>query len=196
MIAGVNGWFAVLSALLVFLPRDARAADDLGGAVRELARKTVAYAGRGEPVSLSWRNVSSLGSADFNQARAAFESALREAGGRASDIAPVAEARFTVSENQTQILIVEEVRKGDERQVWIAGWKRSAAAAPSSARNVAGEEADLGAGRADSGRGAYRRRSAGALALQDSAAHERHDADDRGDGSRAPGRAICADIFG
>ena len=56
MIAGVNGWFAVLSALLVLLPRDARAADDLSGAVRELARKTVAFAGRGEPVSLSWRN--------------------------------------------------------------------------------------------------------------------------------------------
>jgi hypothetical protein len=93
----------------------------------------VAYAGRGEPVSLSWRNVSSLGSAEFNQARAALESALREAGGRASDIAPVAEARFTLSENQSQILIVEEVRKGDERQVWIAGWKRSAPDAPTSA---------------------------------------------------------------
>jgi hypothetical protein len=133
MIAGVNGWLAVLSALLVLLPRDARAADDLSGAVRELARKTVSYAGRGEPVSLTWRNLSSLGAAEFNQARAAFDSALREAGGRGSDIAPVAEARFTISENQTQILIVEEIRKGEERQVWIAGWKRSAAAVPSGA---------------------------------------------------------------
>ncbi|MCU1234676.1 MAG: hypothetical protein JWP63_2643 [Candidatus Solibacter sp.] len=133
MIAGVNGWFAVFSALLVCLPPDARAADDLSGAVRELARKTVAYAGRGEPVSLSWRNLSSLGSAEFNQARAAFESALREAGGRASEIAPIAEARLTLSENAAQILIVEEIRKGDERQVWIAGWKRTAAAAPASA---------------------------------------------------------------
>ena len=89
MIAGVNGWFAVLCALLVLLPRDARAADDLNGAVRELARKTVAFAGRGEPVSLTWRNLSSLGSAGFDQARAAFEAALREAGGRASEVAPV-----------------------------------------------------------------------------------------------------------
>uniref|UniRef100_Q01NK0 Uncharacterized protein n=1 Tax=Solibacter usitatus (strain Ellin6076) TaxID=234267 RepID=Q01NK0_SOLUE len=128
MIAGVNGWLAVLSALLVLLPRDARAADDLGGAVRELARKTVSLVGRGEPVSLTWRNVSSLGAAEFNQARAAFDSALREAGGRGSDIAAVAEAHFTISENQTQILIVEEIRKGEDRQVWIAGWKRSAAA--------------------------------------------------------------------
>ena len=133
MIAGVNGWLAVFSALLVFLPQDARAADDLSGAVRELARKTVAYAGRGEPVSLSWRDLSSLGSAGFNQARTAFEAALREAGGRASEIAPVVEGRFTVSENQSQILIVEEVRKGDERQVWIASWKRIAAVPPTAA---------------------------------------------------------------
>ena len=130
MIAGVNGWFAVLSALLVLVPLDARAADDLGSAVRELARKTVAYAGRGEPVSLNWRNASSLGSADFSQVRAAFDSALREAGGRASEIAPIAEGRLTVSENQAQILIVEELGKGDDRQVWIASWRRSVAAAP------------------------------------------------------------------
>ena len=133
MIAGVNGWLAVLTALLVLLPRDARAADDLGGAVRELARRTVAYAGRGEPVSLSWRNLSSLGSAEFNQVRAAFESALRESGGRASDIAAVVEARFTVTENQSQILIVVEARKAEERQVWIASWKRGAPAASSGA---------------------------------------------------------------
>ncbi len=60
MIAGVKG-SAVLSALLILLPWDARAADDMAGAVRELARKTVALAGRGEPVSVTWRNLSSLG---------------------------------------------------------------------------------------------------------------------------------------
>ena len=47
MIAGVKG-SAVLSALLILLPRAARAADDMAGAVRELARKTAALAGRGE----------------------------------------------------------------------------------------------------------------------------------------------------
>jgi hypothetical protein len=129
MIAGVNGWLAVLAALLVLLPREVRAADDLGGGVRELARKTAAFAGRGEPVSLSWRNLSSLGATEFDQARAAFEGALRDAGGRSSDIAPAVECRITISENQTQILMVEEARKGEERQVWIAAWKRSAPAA-------------------------------------------------------------------
>ena len=83
MIAGVKG-SAVLSALLILLPWDARAAEDMAGAIRELARKTVALAGRGEPVSINWRNLSSLPSGDFNQARTAFETAVREAGGRGS----------------------------------------------------------------------------------------------------------------
>jgi hypothetical protein len=125
MIAGVKG-SAVLSALLILLPWDARAADDMAGAARELARKTVAFAGRGEPVSVSWRNLSSLASGDFNQARMAFDAALREAGARVSEIAPVVDARLTVSGNPSQFLLVEEARKGEDRQVWIASWNRPA----------------------------------------------------------------------
>jgi hypothetical protein len=125
MIAGVKG-SAVLSALLILLSWDARAADDISGAIRELARKTVALAGRGEPVSVSWRNLSSLASGDFNQARVAFDSAVRDAGGRVSDIAPLVEVRLTLSGNPSQFLLVEESRKGDDRQVWIASWKRPA----------------------------------------------------------------------
>jgi hypothetical protein len=125
MIASVKSP-AVLSALLVLLPWDACAADDIAGAVRELARKTVALAGRGEPVSTSWRNLSSLASGDFNQVRIAFDAAVREAGGRVSEIAPVVEVRLTLSGNPSQFLLVEEARKGDERQVWIASWKRPA----------------------------------------------------------------------
>src|ERR1035437_6294995 len=135
MIAGVKG-SAVLSALLILLPWDAWAADDMAGAARELARKTVAFAGRGEPVSVSWRNLSSLASGEFNQARTAFDAALREAGARASEKEdrpgglthqePVVDARLTVSGNLSQFLIVEEARKGEDRQVWIASWKRPA----------------------------------------------------------------------
>ena len=130
MIAGVKG-SAVLSALLILLPWDAWAADDMAGAARELARKTVAFAGRGEPVSVSWRNLSSLASGEFNQARTAFDAALREAGARLlgqapGEIAPVVDARVTVSGNLSQFLLVEEARKGDDRQVWIASWKRPA----------------------------------------------------------------------
>ena len=76
MIAVVKGWHAVLSALLFFLPRGAAAAEDPIGAARELARKTAAFAGRGEAVSASWRNVSSLTSGDFNQVRGLFETAI------------------------------------------------------------------------------------------------------------------------
>jgi hypothetical protein len=129
MIAAVKGWHAAFTALLFFLPPGATAADDLNGAARELARKTAAFVGRGEPVSATWRNVSSLGSLEFTQARGAFEDAVREAGARVIDIAPVAEAHLTLSENQQQYLIVEEIRKGDDRQVWIAAWKRAGTAA-------------------------------------------------------------------
>ena len=129
MIAAVEKWHAVLCALLFFIPSGARAADDVNGAAHELARKTAAFAGEGEPVSVEYRNVSSLGPAELGQARGAFEAALKEAGLRASDVAPVAELRLTLSENQSQYLLVEEARKGDQRQVWMAAWKRAAPAA-------------------------------------------------------------------
>jgi hypothetical protein len=129
MIAAVKGCPAVLSALLLLLPRYNWAADDLSGAARELARKTAAFAGRGEPVSVSWLNLSGLGAAELAQARTAFDSALREAGARATDVAPVAEAHLAISENQSQYLMVEEARKGDDRQVWIASWRRAASTA-------------------------------------------------------------------
>jgi hypothetical protein len=133
MIAAVKGWHAVLSALLFFIPAGAAAADDGNGAGRELARKTAAFAGKGEPVSVAWSNVSSLGSSELIQARSAFEAALREAGGRISEVAPLTEARITLSENRTQYLLVEEIRRGDDRQVWISAWKRAEAMSTTSA---------------------------------------------------------------
>ena len=119
-------WYAVLSALLLFPPQGARAAEDLNGAARELARKTAALVGRGEPVSITWRNISSLGSSELAAARSAFEAALREAGARVADATPAAEAQITLSENSRQFLLVEEARKGDGREVWIAAWARPA----------------------------------------------------------------------
>jgi hypothetical protein len=135
MIAGVKGP-AVLCALLILLPWDAPAADDMAGAVRELARKTVALAGRGEPVSVEWRNASPLPSGDLNQARTAFDAAVREAGGRVADKQDKDRpggllCQITLSDNATQFLLVEEARKGEDRQVWIASWKRPAATANS-----------------------------------------------------------------
>lgn len=65
----------------------------------------------------------------MEQVRRAFEAALPGGG----EIAPDLSARVTLSENTAQYLLVEEVRRGDESQVWMAGWKRShapGAAAP------------------------------------------------------------------
>jgi hypothetical protein len=132
-IAAVKVWPAALSALLFFLPPGATAAEDSNAAARELARKTAAFAGRGEQVTAMWRNVSSLSSSEFAQARAAFEAALKESAGRVTDGAAVVEARFTLSENRTQNLLVEEIRRGEERQVWIASWNRRGAIAPTAA---------------------------------------------------------------
>jgi len=128
MIAAVKGCHAVLSALLFLLPLDAQAADDLGGAARELARKAAAFAGRGETVSVSWRNLSGLPSGDLAQARSIFEPALRDSGARLLDSGAAVDLRVTLSENQSQYLLVAEARKGDDRQVLIATWKRAAAA--------------------------------------------------------------------
>jgi len=129
MIAAVKRWPAVLCALLFFISPGAHGAEDLSGAARELARQTAAFAGEGEPVSVEYLNASSRGAAELGQARSAFEAALKGAGLRVSDVAPVAELRLTLSENQSQYLLVEEARKGDERQVWMAAWKRAEPAA-------------------------------------------------------------------
>jgi hypothetical protein len=127
MIAAVKGWYAALSALLLLVPV-ARAADDLNGAAATLARRTAAFAGRGEAVAVSYRNISSLGLSEFGQMRTAFEAALRDAGSRPVDSAAMAEARVSISENASQYLLVEEARKGEDRQVWIASWTRAATA--------------------------------------------------------------------
>jgi hypothetical protein len=132
MIAAVKRWHAVLCALPFFILPAAHAAEDLNGAAHDLAHQTAAFAGPGEPVAVEFRNASSLGPAEFGQARGAFEAALKEAGLRVGGVAPVAELRLTLSENQSQYLLVEEARKGDERQVWIAAWKRAEPAAAAS----------------------------------------------------------------
>jgi len=123
--SAVKGWHAAFLALLL-LALGAWADDDLNGAAVTLARKTTAFAGRGEAIAISYRNISSLGSSEWGEIRAAFEAALRDAGARPSDSAAV-EARISLSENASHYLLVEEARKGDDRQVWIASWARPAA---------------------------------------------------------------------
>lgn len=127
MIAAVKGWQAVLAALL--LPIPGACAADLNSAAVSLARKTAALAGRGETVAVTYKNLSSLPAAEWNGLQAAFEAALRDGGSRLGATGTT-EARLTVSENPTQYLLVAEVRKGDEREVWIASWNRAPSGAP------------------------------------------------------------------
>jgi hypothetical protein len=131
----VKGWHAACLALPFWLAHPALAAEDLNGAARELARRTAVFA-KAEPVATSWRNLSSLGSPVLAQARGAFEAALREAGGRTGEPPAAVEAQIALSESQAEYLLVQEIRKGDARQVWSASWKRGGngtAAAPAAA---------------------------------------------------------------
>lgn len=72
---------------------------------------------------MTWRNLSSLNEPAAAQARGAFDSALRESGGRPAE-STVADAQVTISENESAFLLVEEFKRADERQVWIASWRR------------------------------------------------------------------------
>ena len=130
MIAAVNGRRAAWAALLLWCAPLASAADNLDGAVRELAAKTALLAGAGAPVSIACRNASSLDSADVARLRTAFEKLLQQAGGHAGQGAAAVDVSLTLSENATDYLLVEEARRGDERTVWIAAWKRAAAGQP------------------------------------------------------------------
>jgi hypothetical protein len=127
MIAAVNARRAAWAALVLWAAPLASGAGNLDGAVRELAAKTALLAGAGTPVSVVCRNQSSLDSADAARLRTAFEHLLRQAGGRAGQGAAAVEVSLTLSENATDYLLVEEARKGDQRTVWIAAWKRAAA---------------------------------------------------------------------
>jgi hypothetical protein len=133
MIAAVNGRRAAWAVLLLWAALPASAAENLDGAVRELAARTALLAGAGTPVSIACRNASSLDSAEMARLHAAFEKLLQQAGGRIGQgtAAPSAvNVSLTLSENAVDYLLVEEATKGDERTVWIAAWKRVAAGQP------------------------------------------------------------------
>ncbi len=125
MIPAVNGWHAAASALLFLIPQFSEAADDLPAAARELARRTAAFGGVRGAVTLTYRNLSSLPDSELAQVRREFEAGLPTA----SEAAVPLETRLTLSENSTEYLLVEEIRKPDESEVWIASWKRTGAAA-------------------------------------------------------------------
>jgi hypothetical protein len=126
MMPPVNGFCAALAAILFLFPRFSAAAEELPGAVKELVRRTETFLGPRAPAKLSYRNISSLADAALAGVRREFESSFPETG----EGTP-AEIRLTLSENQSQYLLIEEVRKGEEARVWITEWNRPAASAAS-----------------------------------------------------------------
>jgi hypothetical protein len=122
MMPPVNGFCAALAAILFLSPRVAPAAEELPGAVKELSRRTEAFLGRGAPAKVSYTNISSLADAALAIVRREFESSFPETG----EGTP-AEIRLSLSENQSQYLLIEEVHKGEESRVWITEWNRPAA---------------------------------------------------------------------
>jgi hypothetical protein len=121
----VKVWWAVLVGVLAFFPVPAPAATDASSAAREVAAKAAGFAGGGAALSISYRNLSSLGPAELAQVRAAFEASLLQVGAHLGD-SGAAGVLITISESTSEYLLVGEAHSGDERQVWLAGWPRAA----------------------------------------------------------------------
>lgn len=120
----MRAWLAALAALVFWIPQVSRAAEDLAGAARELARKTSAW--NQGPVAVTYRNLSSLPDSELTAVRREFETAVPPS----TPAAAVPSARVTLSENASQFLLVEEARRGEESQVWMAAWTRASRPGP------------------------------------------------------------------
>ena len=200
MIAGVKG-SAVCSALLILLPWSARAADDMAGAIGELARKTIAFAGRGEPVSLSWRNVSTHAAGRFHPVQDGLRSGLargRHPGQRDRPHPGRQDHRFrqyhAISCWWKKRARATTARCGSPPGSAAGGQRAGGPIAPE-------EEAAAGAGGADPGPGGRRTvdrgpGDAGADAVEGPVADRGRRAIAAAGACRVPGRAICAGICG
>ena len=93
---------------------------DMGGAARDLARMAAA-AVEHDPVTLTVKNISSLGPAEAAEIRRVFETELRVSG------QPSAAVEVTISENLTAFVLAAEVRRGGDRRVLLESWPRVAA---------------------------------------------------------------------
>jgi len=120
---------AMMRALLAVLLLAATTAhaQSIDDAARLLARKISAHLEAGMVVRITPRNLSSMGGVDFARAQSALERALRR---RFTRQAPVAEVRFTVSENVREFLLVAEIQKTGERSVEMVSYRAEASAKP------------------------------------------------------------------
>ena len=122
----IQSLMPALIALLLLAAPLVRA-QTLDDAARVLARKIAAHLEAGMVVKVAPRNLSSMSSADFARAQAALERALRR---RFTKQAPVAEVKFTVSENPREFLLVAEIQRSGERSVEMVAYHAEAPAKP------------------------------------------------------------------
>jgi hypothetical protein len=101
---------------------------------RDLARRIGPVAR--EAVSLEFRNLSDLRAADAADLRRWFETELRNQGARIVESSGTIEARVTIAQNLASYLLVAEVRRGDDRQVIMLPWPRTAARAIAAALSL------------------------------------------------------------
>jgi hypothetical protein len=118
MMPPVKGHLA--AAILMLAAHGGLAATGAAEAAREAARKVAGFAGRDEVV-LTFRNTSSARGAELDQVRAIFQAELR--GGAAGPV----EVRVTLAENLAEYLVIAEARRGEERRVFLSGWRRGPA---------------------------------------------------------------------
>ena len=112
---------------LLLLVATSTSAQSLDDAARVLARKISAHLEAGMVIRVAPRNLSSMSSADFARAQAALERALRR---RFTKQAPVADVKFTVSENLREFLLVAEIQRTGERSVELVAYHAEAPAKP------------------------------------------------------------------
>jgi hypothetical protein len=117
------------SVIRRFAPAAALAAAAVSGqtldeAVSGLAKRVSARLSVNEPRQIAHQSLCSLPAAEMQRARAAFEKPLRR---RTAASAPAARITLTFSENRAGYLLVAEIRRGEERIVETAPFKRSPA---------------------------------------------------------------------
>jgi hypothetical protein len=104
----------VLLFVLLFFPRPAHA-DTLEESTRLLARKVWASIHRSS-VSLEFRNISSLGSAEFASVATAFQEELQRRGVKILPADAVASLVVSVTQNPTEYICVVQIQRKENRE--------------------------------------------------------------------------------
>jgi len=120
--------FRFMALFLVCLGASAAAQDAWTAPARELARRVVERAGKPSSVALSVKNASALPDTEAAKIQRILAAQFREFGVELLEPArAVADVRVTLSENAQGHLWTAEIRQGQQREIVMLGFERSAA---------------------------------------------------------------------